>query len=259
MNTPPTLRENSILTEPGWLPFSLRHDGARLVVDWCKLADAGLAEPFFDQSIQQRLRDNPQALLTTTVETLTDLNSQRAVRKPAGFIFHVSRCGSTLIAQMLSAIRQCAVFSEPAILETLLRGTYQPAKVTREPQQWLLQAIMQALVSHRTDCHGAFIKFTARATLDYPRITQAYPSVPYIFVYREPVEVLVSLVGSQAEHLPPGLETAGLLDDEPQAIKRMRPADFWARVLARQYATALEMCRNTQPLLVNYHQLPAAV
>jgi hypothetical protein len=83
--------------------------------------------------------------------------------------------------------------------------------------------------------------------------------VPCVVVYRDPVEVLVSLSGGQVDRLPPGLENAGLLRDDPEAIRMMRPTEFWARVVADQFAAALAMSASSRPLLINYSQLPEAV
>jgi hypothetical protein len=83
--------------------------------------------------------------------------------------------------------------------------------------------------------------------------------VPSIFIYREPVEVLVSLIGIQTDRLPPGLDKASLLNEDTQAIRKMRPTEFWARVIANQCAAAIEMYSCSQLLFVNYNQLPEIV
>lgn len=195
----------------------------------------------------------------TLFQTLAEINSQKISRKPTGFIFHMSRCGSTLIAQMLAALQEVLVFSEPALLETLLRKGFLPVETAAEQKQWLLENLIQAFLNYQTGWQSALIKFSARATLDYPLINQLYPATPGVFVYREPVEVLVALIGPQTEKLPPNLDKAGLLNNDSQTIRRMRPAEFWARVVAKQCAAAVEMCAASQPLLINYSQLPEIV
>ncbi len=227
-----------------------------MLVDWCNVADSRLEEPFFDQSIHRLLQRNPRGARSTGVEALDELISTNT---PAGFVFHMSRCGSTLVTQMLASVAHFAVFSEPAILETLLRGTYQRGGAPDEQKVELLRKIIQAFVASRADARGAFIKFTARAILDYPLIRLAYPDLPCVFVYREPVEVLVALAGNQGDRLPPGLSAAGLLNESQQTLEAMRPAEFWARVVANECAAAVEMCNCSQSLLINYRQLPEAV
>lgn len=258
-NLQPKLLKHLPPSDRSWLPYNIRYDETQLVVDWCNIAEDRLKDPFFDQTIHRLLRFTSDRSRSTLFETLANINSKKIARRPTGFIFHISRCGSTLIAQMLASLRQVVVFSEPAILETLLRNAYSSVSTSNEQKQWLFENIIQAFLGYKADWQDAFIKFSARAILDYPLITQAYPSLPCIFVYREPVEVLVSLIGTQADQLPPGLDKASLLNDDSQTISRMRPAEFWARVLANQCAAALEMCGGSQSLLVNYSQLPEIV
>lgn len=259
--SPPTL--DAPLMPPAreqraWFPFRLRKGGEGWVVDWCELGGGCLEEPFFDQAIARRLRECPEALCSTPVNSLAELSALPPARGPGGFIFHTSRCGSTLISWMLSAVGRFAVVSEPALLETLLRGRDFPAGLDAERRVWLRGAL-HALLTRRADGHAAFLKLTARAISDHAQITAACPELPCVFVYREPVEVLVSLVGGRADRLPPGLERAGLLDEDPELVRHLRPAEFWARVLARQCAAALEALCSSQLLLLNYQQLPAAV
>ena len=114
----------------------------------------------------------------------------------------------------------------------MLQSAYSPVSVSNERKHCLLENIIQAFLGYKAVEQEAFVKFSARAILDYPLITQVFPSVRCIFVYREPVEILVSLIGNQTDRLPPGLAKAGLLNDDFQTISRMRPAEFWARVVA---------------------------
>lgn len=255
----PKLLEHLPPSDMGWLPYNIRYDHAQLVVDWCNSADGQLNDPFFDQTIQRLLRYTPYASQSTLFETLANINSKKTFSRPTGFIFHMSRCGSTLIAQMLASLQQFVVFSEPAILEALLRNTYSPTTVSNEQKQWLLKNVIQAFLGYKTAQQDAFVKFSARAILDYQLITRTYPSVPGIFIYREPIEVMVSLIGTQADRLPPGLDKASLLNDDKQAISVMRPPEFWARVIANQCAAAIEMYSCSQLLFVNYNQLPERV
>ena len=255
----PSLFDNLPPDQMNWLPYNLRYDDTQLVVDWCHAADGRLEEPFFDQTIHRLLQLPGHSSRSTHFDALAGINSKKTVCGPGGFIFHMSRCGSTLITQMLGSLRQLVVFSEPAILEIVLRDTYAPVAVSKEQKKWLLENVIQTLLGYEAGRQAAFIKFSARAVLDHALINQCHPSVPSVFVYREPLEVLVALVGRQTDQLPPNLENAGLLNADPQVIRKMRPAEFWARVLANECAAALEMCARAPALLVNYSQLPEAV
>jgi hypothetical protein len=240
-----------IAEEPSWwVPFGIRRDDSGLVVDWCDLGGNALDEPMFDQSVRQRLRDHPDARRTTSLHQLT---AAAPSPEPAGFVFHMSRCGSTLVSRLLNAVSHAFALSEPAVVNTALERE-------RSGDHGMLSGVIGALTTSHGTARRGFVKFPARGIVDHALIRRAFPTTPAIFVYREPVEVLVSLVGSSAERLPPGLAGSGLLDDDPrQTGDRMRPAEFWARVIGRQCAAALAANAQTALRFVNYNELPTAM
>jgi hypothetical protein len=95
----------------GWTPFSVAPFNGALGVAWCRLGSRRMVEPFFYETIVKAMT-RPFNLVfhqQTPVDALALL--PRGV-KPAGFIFHMSRCGSTLLSQALAASpvlrpRQC--------------------------------------------------------------------------------------------------------------------------------------------------------
>lgn len=251
-----------MLTPPGALPFRVRHERGARWLDWCEIgaelaAEPFFAEPFFDPAIDRHLRAEPRALRTTPLDILLELAAQPFSPPRALVIFHLSRCGSTLLTRILATLPQLAVFSEPAVLEAVLRGG---VGLDLPPSQRtdLLRGLLRAFASHRPDA-ALVIKPTARAVEDAAIFAEAWPELLPIFVYRDPVEVLVSLVGSQADRLPPGLAQRGLLPSEPNELAHLRPAEFWARVLARHCQAALTLAANRPTLLVPYRHLPGIV
>ena len=242
----------------GWLPVRLRGGAEAPYLDWCAVGEEPLTAPFFDQAIECRLREHPHALRSTPLEALRELAGETFPSPPDVLIFHLSRCGSTLISRMFSAVPRLAVFSEPTIVEVLLRGRFGSEPPPREGRQVLLRGLLRAFAGYRP-CGGVVLKLAARAVEDAALLAEALPEMTRVFVYRDPVEVLVSLVGSQAEQLPPGLARTGLLPDAPEALRGMRPAEFWARVLARQCEAALALAEQRPTLLLNYRDLPRSV
>src|SRR5688572_7060783 len=108
----------------GWVPFRLFSRGGEPWVDWVHLGDARFTEPFFEQTIRRCLRHPADALFRhqTPLTALSELYRQRPGLTPAGFVFHWSRCGSTLVAQMLAALEQSTVISEAGPLDAVLRA-----------------------------------------------------------------------------------------------------------------------------------------
>ena len=110
------------------------------------------------------------------------------VVQPSGFIFHESRCGSTLAANMLAANDEHLVFSEAAIINDLLgRGN---AGIE------LLRTVV-AQMGRMPGIKRLFFKISSAMVRGIPTFQLAFPSTPWIFIFRSPVEVMVSHIGNK--------------------------------------------------------------
>jgi hypothetical protein len=107
---------------------------------------------------------------------------------PAGFIFHLSRCGSTLISQMLATDPANLVLVEPRPLEALL-ATPEPSSTKK------LALISGAIESYQASLIGRerrlFVKLGGN-THWLPLLTELFPKTPWVYVYRDPYEVIAS-------------------------------------------------------------------
>jgi hypothetical protein len=245
----------------GWIPIGLYWRGTQLMVDWCHAGDARFTDPFFEQSISN-LVQRPFNLLfrhQTSIDDLPALNAALPGLKVAGFIFHLSRCGSTVISRMLAALPQNLVLSEPRLLDFVLRAHPRPAGISEEQRIFRLRSLIGALGQQRrpeqTHC---LIKFDCWHTLHLPLIRRAFPGVPWLFVYREPVEVLVSHQRQPAAQMMPGLIDPRLLGLDPQTLGPMPGDEYCARVLSAISQAALAQGRGSA-LFINYRHLPGIV
>src|SRR5262252_3155903 len=104
-STPVVARKACPVTDlDGWIPVGLHWAGARPMVEWRRLEGVRFGDPFFDMTLE-RAMGSPFRLLFprwTGIETLEERASTHPGIPPSGFIFHISRCGSTLISQMLA-------------------------------------------------------------------------------------------------------------------------------------------------------------
>jgi hypothetical protein len=118
----------------GFLPWRIVRDSGAPQIEWIFGDGARFTEPFLDDTLA-RLRFAHPAANTRAARPRTPLDALRAMPPGAplaGLIFHVSRCGSTLVAQMLAALPHHIVASEPPILDDLLRTA---ALDTKNPGQ----------------------------------------------------------------------------------------------------------------------------
>lgn len=242
----------------GWLPIRIAWT-QEPAVDWCHVGTRRLVEPFFEQTIEKCLRQPFNLLFRhqTSLEALTEWQKDRPGLAPSGFIFHMSRCGSTLLAQMLAALPQNIVVSEAPPIDGILRGRFGGA--TEEQKIAWLRGMLSALGQRRTgDEKQFFVKFDSWHTANLPLIRRAFPDVPWIFLYRDPLEVMVSQLKQSALHTVPGLIDLDLPGLDQAACAQMPAEEYCARVLSQICACALEQL-HSGGRAVNYTELPDAV
>jgi hypothetical protein len=242
-----------------WLPTSIVPSVGGPAIRWSHFAGAPLAESFFTDSLRRVGARPLNRLLSlcTPLQDLVDSPPLEDALAPDGFIFHMSRCGSTLVSQMLAAIPGTIAVSEPPPVDVVVRMT----GMAPQPPEWqvrALQAMVAALGRNRTgNARRYFVKTDAWHILALPLFRAAFPTVPWIFLYRDPIEVIVSqmrISGMMAvpSELPP--EMFGI--DMPDAIPS---PDYCSRVMAALCAAAVEGFSAGGGMLVNYSELPDAV
>ena len=235
-----------------WIPESVQWDGQNARVRWCLLGRRPLAEPFFDDSLKQVRRSPGNRFLapTTSFEALERAVSARPGLPLIGIIAHVSRCGSTLAAQMLGSLPSLVVASEPPPLDQILRGG--DLESPRAIRIARTRAIVKALGRPRTGGEKGFVlKLDSWHLASMDLLREAFPRVPIAIVYRDPVFVLASHMRS------PGLQMAGGLGppfDVPMAGQSQ--LEYRARITGLLFQAALRACSGT--LLVHYEELPLA-
>jgi Sulfotransferase family len=251
------LRETP-LPPDGWLPIGTSWQDGRLYVQWTFLGDQPLREPFFQGDVHRNFRAPFNRLFrhVTPIERLPEWLGQHPPLRPSGFIFHMSRCGSTLVSQMLAACADNVVISEAAPIDEVVRARQvQPALSEDEQARWLA-SIIGALGQPRAGGRRLFVKLDCWHTLSLPLFRRAFPDVPWVFLYRDPVEVMVSQRKMPGMQMIPGAFGPELLGIAPTLDRR---EDYCARVLARICEPIAQQHSLGGGLLVNYRDLPDAL
>jgi len=245
----------------GWFPIRLYWQASQVMLDWCYLGDLRFTEPFFEQTVAAALRHPFAAVFRhqTPIELLEELDAQRPGVPLAGLIFHMSRCGSTLIAQMLAALPTQIVLSEAPVLDMALRTRRGDPRVSEAQRIAWLRGLVSALCRPPSGQEQrAFIKLDSWHTLDLPLIRRAFPETPWIFVYRDPVEVLVSHQRQPGSQMVPGGLDPALLGLDLAGACALPQQEYRARLLERICASALEASAGQPGALLSYRQLPEA-
>jgi hypothetical protein len=248
------------LPPQGWFPFSTFWRDGELYVQWTYFGAQPLTQPLFESDVQLHMRKPFNRLIryATPITMLAEWLRLHPPLRPSGFIFHASRCGSTLVSQMLAALPRNLVISEAGAIDGVVRARQLRPDLSEDQHilwlRWMIGALGQSRTGIERDC---FIKFDALHTMALPLFRIAYPDVPWIFLYRDPVEVLVSHLSQSGFHVLAGADPY-LSDIDPSSAMG-HPEDFCAQALALVCETALRNSGSGKSLLVNYRQLPQAM
>jgi hypothetical protein len=239
----------------GWIPARIFRSSGRLMVEWCDFGQQRFTEPFFEQSVRRALR-NPLRQ-QQPIEELAAFPAPAL--KPTAFVFHLSRCGSTLICQMLAAVARNIVISEAPPLDHVLQAGIDDPAVTRSQQIAWLRGLVRALGQPRNGETRLFIKWDSWHILQLPLIREAFPDVPWIFLYRDPVEVVVSHVRMRGSQVIPGAIDPRIFGPDWSTVPVLPLDEYCARVLGRLCEAALRYVPAYGGHLVNFCELPDAV
>lgn len=245
----------------GWLPVRSFFRGDDLLIDWAYFGEQKLREPFFRDSvaIAMRLPFNQAFRRETSADEMVSWAATHPGVTPTAFIFHASRCGSTLMSQMLAALPSHIVISEPPMLDSILRAHYFVAGLTEELQIAYVRALVIALAQPRTGESAFVIKLDAWDIFELPQLRKAFPDTPWIFLYRDPLEIAVSQVRQRGAYMVPGIIGPAQFLIDPNEAALMHEEEYIARVLGQILAQAVKMLTHADGLAVNYNQLPVAM
>lgn len=241
----------------GWLPTRTVYAETEPAFDWAWFGDATLGQPFYEDDIR-RYGARPFSRMFRTRTTLKAIvRGAPSAPAPAGFIHHMSRCGSTLAAQSFAALPGTVVLSEAEPFDAVVRWAIESGAPLDE-QIAALRAIAAALGRDRTgDTVRAIFKLDSWHVLALPLLRAAFPTTPWVYLYRDPLEILVSQQRMRGIHTVAGLLPLAALDIPGAA--EMNGEDYAATVLARTGQAVLDHWHVGGGLLVDYAALPGAI
>lgn len=229
-----------------WAPVWIR-TGSEPVVDWA-IVRAPFTAPFFEQTADAAMRHPFNQLFAreTGFDVLRRTGAGGDPPAPRGLIFHMSRCGSTLVAQMLAALPGTIVLSEVQPVDAVLT-LHRNGRLGDQAAIDALRGLAGALGRPRRGETRLFVKFHASHIADLPLIARAFPGTPWVFLFREPSAVLSSharTLGAEAF-----AAAHGIVPDERTA----------ADAVAAYCEAALRHAELGRSLFVDYAQMPQAV
>lgn len=107
---------------------------------------------------------------------------------PTGFVFHESRVGSTLIANLLASDPHALVFSESTpIANAILHCD----SCSREKHLQLFRDVL-TLMGNSPMHNKMFVKLQSITSTKMEIALEAFPDTPWVFVFRQPVQTMMS-------------------------------------------------------------------
>lgn len=233
----------------GWLPVAVLPDED--AVDWAFFGARRLEESFFGESVPKVW----SAPLNRLLRLRTPLSALEGLAGPTpdGLVFHMSRCGSTLLGRMLGAPEGATVLSEAAPIDHVVRGDLPWGRKVA-----LLRGVVAALGRARGAGDARlFLKLDCWHALAFDLFREAFPDTPWLHLYRTPAEVMVSHARSPGMQMVPQVVAPAVFGLAQPATP---DADYQAAVLAAIGEAALAaFAADGAGLLVNYETLPGAV
>lgn len=123
----------------------------------------------------------------------------RALRHTAG-VFHVSRCGSTLLGQNIKATGRAVVLSEPPFFR-ILRTRLDETVAADAAMRAVLEVVSLWETWSCAQGRSLVIKFNSQMHHDRAAIMTAMRETRFLFLHREPLPVFESLLRETPQYL----------------------------------------------------------
>jgi hypothetical protein len=236
---------------PGWTVSHLDQFASPPTLHWRQTGGQTPVAPFYASDLQIWSRHPLNRFLDLrTPLTALDGATEGA---PAGLIFHMSRCGSTLVSRMLAQVDGVLAFSEPPVLGNLLRARrFNPALSEADCARWLRAAV--GILVQAAGGGETVVKLEAGAMLHLPLLRLAFPRTPWIFLHRDPVDVLLSQARERSSEM-----LAGVVETALPLPLDLAPDDYCARTLGAICDAAAEGVARAGGTAIAYESLPKAV
>lgn len=235
----------------GWIPYKLLRNEEQAVCRWLHIGDTPFTEPFFADTISQcQVNNSRQFHVTGNLELLPGWAATLPSIAPTAFIFHISRCGSTLLSQLLGINPANIVLSEVPFLDDILRTPYRQENIDVST---MLPAAVQFYAQKRSGIEKhLFIKTDSWHVCFYQLLRQLYPDTPFILLYRNPQEVLRSQQKKRGMHAVPGVVESAVFGFDDAPVSDLDA--YFAKVMERYLSLFKEISeKDDNSLLVNYN------
>jgi len=250
-----TLQQGAAIA--GWIPYQLKFHHHQYICNWLYTGHLEYNDPFFIETLlksKAHVYNSGPVRVQSEMSVLKEWAETLDAVQPMAFIFHISRCGSTLLSQALALKDEHIVLSEVPFIDELLQQS--------EKENWPAALDVKMILKAAFDFYGQnksgtkkhlFVKTDSWHIYFLELLREIYPNVPFILLYRRPDEVIRSQQKKRGTQAVPGLIPDHILGIEP--LLNFSLDQHMANVI-ESYLTSFKRiaCYDSLTLLVNYNE-----
>lgn len=233
----------------GWIPQELGNYDGEILVKWLFVDDIPFADPFFDDTILKckRKRENRSGFsVISSLDCLLEWSENLPELAPKALVFHVSRCGSTLLSQLLSEDPRNLALSEVPFFDQILRLPFMSNLYDHFKIERLLQASIRFYTSRSDIETRLFLKLDSWHFYFLDRYLAIFPETKLIILYREPFAVMASQAKQKGLHAIPGILEPEIFRLNPDESHYQDFEGYFGKVLLSFYQSILLIIQKYQ-------------
>lgn len=236
-----------------WIPNKLIEKEGEVCFEWIYLGDKRYLDPFFEETLVKCI-GHPNNLkkikVVSTADNLIDWAGELVSTELKALVFHVSRCGSTMLAQSLAVSPQNIVVAEAPIIDAIIRSELFDLGKKRV----LIKAVIAILGQKRfPEEKNLVVKLDSWHIFEAGELRSIFPELPFVLLFRNPTEVLKSHSKLKGMHMVPNLLPSKIFGITSKEIEEISFQQYSAVVLEKYYQAYFDFHETDQNVLVyNY-------
>ncbi|WP_433764500.1 sulfotransferase family protein [Flavobacterium ginsenosidimutans] len=237
-----------------WIPINLVEKKDEIYFEWSYFSDIPFAEPFFEETIvkcRSHSYNSKRFRLVSTAENIIEWSKELDSVELKGLVFHVSRCGSTMLSQSLATSSSNIMVSEAPIVDQILRSD----AFNEDAKTVLLKSVLRFLGQKRfPDQKHLIIKLDAWSIFKAPYLRSVFSEIPFALLYRNPGDVLRSHQKMAGMHMVPNIIPSSVFGITSKEIEELSFYEYQALVLEKYFQSFLDFYETDQNVIIlNYN------
>lgn len=243
-----------------WIPVKLIEKDNEIYFEWIYLGDLKYADPFFDETIakcKSHAFNSKSFKVVSSVENLIEWADELISVDLKSLVFHVSRCGSTMLSQSLASSSENIMVSEAPIIDQILRSDL----FNDDKKSVLIKSVLKLLGQKRfPEQQHLIVKLDAWHIFKASYLRSLFPEIPFGLLYRNPTEVLKSHQKMAGMHMVPHVLPSIIFGISAKEINEISFEQYGGLVLEKYFQGFLDFYkRDTNVVILNYNDGMKAV